>query len=71
MSETIESAVDAASAWADLEGVVLVAQGVAKGKDCIEVHLTCRREDLKTAIPEKFHGYPVAFLEETEEIQTQ
>ena len=71
MTQTIESAVDAASTWADLDGVVLVAQGVAEGKDCIEVHLTCRRQDLKTAIPDTFRGYRVVVVEQTEEIQVQ
>ena len=73
MAETIRKAVDAASAsWSGLEGVIMVAQGEdPRGRDCIQVSLSCRRADLKVAISETFMGFPVVVIEDMEEIRAQ
>ncbi len=69
MSARIEAAVSAASKWADIEGVVMVAQGRSGDNDCIELHLSGRRADLPATIPDIFMGFHVVVIENVEEIK--
>lgn len=57
MTVPIAQVVQQAAAWADLDGVELVAQGRHDGRDCILVHVT--RREIGEGLPEMFEGYPV------------
>lgn len=68
MARDFNEVLEEASRWIDLPSVSVVAQGQTEGKDCILVHLTCKRSDLQQEIPDELHGYPVEIVEETDEI---
>jgi hypothetical protein len=57
MSVGIEEAVRMAAAWADIDGVEIVAQSERDGKDCIQVYVS--RKDAARELPENYLGYPV------------
>ena len=60
MSDVLD-AIDAASAWLDIDGVEGVAQGMKDGRDCIVVGCSLPPAEFKDKIPETFEGYPVVF----------
>lgn len=61
MTSNLLDAIDAASAWLDIDGVEGVAQGSKGDKDCIVVGCSLPPAELKTKIPDIFEGYPVVF----------
>ena len=63
MPSDVLDAIDAASAWLDIDGVEGVAQGVNDGRDCIVVGCSLPLAELKKKIPETFQGYPVVFAD--------
>ena len=66
MTQSIDQAMDDASKWADIPGVVLVGQGeTAEGAPCIIVKVTT--EDVRRQIPPTFEGFPV-IVDVTDEI---
>ena len=69
MSDVLD-AIDAASAWLDIDGVEGVAQGSRNGKDCIVVGCSLPPAQLKDKIPDIFEGYPVV-LEDWGVVSTQ
>jgi hypothetical protein len=68
MGLSIEEAVRLASAWADIDGVEVVAQGKSGGQDCILVGVS--RSEVASGIPQKFEGYNVV-IEHTPKIAAQ
>ncbi len=59
MSKSIESAIEEASAWLDLDGVEFVGQGVHDGDDCIVVGTSLPVEAMREKLPRSFHGFAV------------
>ena len=69
MVRSIDEVMDLASAWADIDGVIVVAP-VRRGEvDVIQVMASCPRESLVGKIPETFHGYAVEILGEEPPVQ--
>jgi hypothetical protein len=64
MAITIEEAMELASEWAEVEGVIMVGQGRLGDRDCIEVMATVSAEELEGKIPSEFHGFPVVLSAE-------
>ncbi len=65
----IEIALDEASTWLDLAGVVGVGQGEEGGRDCIVVMVAFTSEELTQKLPSVFHGFSVV-IQDTGEINT-
>ena len=69
MSRSFEQALEeAVRRWQNLPEVTIIAQGEEDGRDCILVHITCKRAELSQSIDDEIDGHPVRVLEDTEEI---
>lgn len=56
---SIESAIEKAEAWLQLDGVEGVAQGECAGRHCVLVLSSCPPEMLREQVPEVILGFPV------------
>ena len=65
--KAIAEIMDEAGEWVSIDGVEGVGQGRQSGQDCIEVFVSCCRDDLDKKIPASFRGYPVVIIEHEEE----
>jgi hypothetical protein len=63
MPEKILEAIDEATAWMDFDGVEGIAEGKKDGKKCIVVLASASPDELSSAIPTTFKGFPVVIEE--------
>lgn len=70
MEEKILDAIDEATKWIDLEGVVGIGEGKKNKKKCIKVHVSIPTTEFSSIIPNTFKGFPVV-IEETGEFSLE
>jgi len=71
MKQDILHVIDEASEWLNIEGIVGVAPGYKKGKECIDVFCKCAPSEVADSIPKKFKGYQVVIKESGGEFKIQ
>jgi hypothetical protein len=59
MRETIREALDEASAWLDIDGVVSVGRGEERGRPVIVVGVSVPEASIRDRLPRTLHGHPV------------